>query len=248
MSKKRVSLTLDENLVQRIDAEAESRSMNRSQMVERIIENYVSSQDIDTAAVFCGGESYEPLEEIEGKPLMSHILEILDNKGVKRVILLAGSNDKKLKNYFGRSWEGLELEYVSDAKKGGTATALKQLKEKIRKTFLAVNGDVIVDIDLRDMLKVHRDEGKKASMALTTVQNPANYGVVRIKGRTVLGFDEKPEPGEEPTKLINAGAYIFEPEIFNELEKGGLHKTFEKFANDKELTGYLYGGEWRKMK
>ncbi len=247
MTKKRVSLTLDDVLVQRIDAEAEYRSMNRSQMVEEIVENYIHGQELDTAAVFCGGEEYDPLTEIDGKPLLSHIVDMLSDKGISRVLLLAGSNREDLENHFGSSWNSLVIEYVADSEDGGTATALKQLKDKIGKTFLAINGDVIADIDLRDMLQVHRDEGKKASMALTTVQDPTNYGVVRMKGRTILGFDEKPDPGQEPTRLINAGAYIFEPEIFDGLETGGLHKTFEKLAAEKELTGYIYGGEWRKV-
>lgn len=247
MSKKRVSLTLDNVLVDRIDSEAEYRSMNRSQMVEEIIQNYVREQEIDTAAVFCGGEAYNPLKNVDGKPLMCHVFDMLASKGIQRIILLAGSNSENLENHFGKEWRGLRLKYVSDSADKGTATALKEIKDGVGKTFFAINGDVIADIDLRDMLQVHRDENKTASMALTTVQDPTNYGVVNMKGRTIQGFDEKPDPGEEPTRLINAGAYIFEPEIFSQLQEGGLHKTFEELSRKKDLTGYIYGGDWRKV-
>lgn len=245
MSKKRVSLTVNEQLLKRVDAEAEHKGLNRSQMFEEIVENYVHSQEIDTAVIFCGGEDVRSLNEIDGKPVMAFIIQKLRDNNISRIILLPGKNEQQIRDRF--SWgEGLEVEYVSEENPRGTAAALEKLEQKIGKTFLAVNGDVLADVDIEDMLKVHRDEGRKATIALTTVEDTSEYGAVHLKGRQILGFKEKPEPGEEPTKLVNAGTYIFEPSIFNELDAKALDEVFESLAAEKEITGYIYGGEWQR--
>ena len=245
MSKTRVSLTVNEDLLKRMDAEADHKGLNRSQMFEEVVRNYIHGQEIDTAVIFCGGDDLRSLREINGKPVLAHVVERLKKNNISRLILLAGENEEKVRERF--SWgEGLEVEYVSEENPEGTASALKKLEESIGKTFLAVNGHVIADVDVDDMLKVHRAEDRTATIALTTVEDPSNYGAVRLKGRKVLGFEEKPEPGEEPTKLVNAGTYIFEPSIFDELEEKGLDQVFTSLASRDQLSGYIYGGEWTR--
>ena len=238
MSKKRVSLTVDEDLLKRVDAEADHKGLNRSQMFEEIVQDYVHSQEIDTAMVFCGGEDLRFLGGVRGRAVLAHGIDHLRGKGVSRVILLSGEKEEEIRERV--AWGvGVGIEYVSEDKPRGTAAALKKLQESVGKTFLAVNGDVIADVDVEDMLKVHRDEGRVATIALTTVEDPSEYGVVQLKGRKVLGFKEKPEPGEEPTKLINAGTYIFEPSIFDELDGKPLEDVFSGLASSSKLSGYI---------
>lgn len=245
MAKQRISLTLEEELLEKVDAEAERKDLNRSQMMENIVGEYLSSQGLDTAAVFCGGEETPSMDIYKGKPVLSHVLDHMKEQGMERALLLTGTNREEIEEHFGSSYEGLEIEYFEEPEPQGTAAALSKVKERIGKTFLAVNGNVVTDVDVEDMLKVHREEGKTATMALTTVENPSEYGVVKLKGRTVLGFEEKPDPGAEPTRLINAGTYIFEPEIFSKLTEEGLDMVFENLTSERELTGYIYGGKWK---
>ncbi len=245
MSKSRVSLTVDEDLLKRIDAEADRSGLNRSQMFEDIVKNYIHGQKIDTAVVFCGGEELNALNEVDGKPILAHVMDHLKQNNISRVIILAGPNEDRVKSRF--AWgDGLNIDFVSESDHSGTADALKKLEDRIGKTFLAVNGDVIADVDVSDMLKVHRDEGCEATMALTTVEDPSSYGAVHLKGRKVLRFKEKPEPGEEPTKLVNAGTYIFEPSIFDNLSDNGLDQVFSDLAAKGNVSGYIYGGKWEK--
>ncbi len=244
MSKNRVSLTIDETLLKRVDAEADHRSMNRSQMVEEIIEKYIRGQTIDTAVILCGGPDKASMKELNGRPVLNLTLRMIKEKGVDRAILLAGNNRKELESRYGDSYSGIRLEYISDDVEG-PAEALKKLEDRIGKTFLVLNGDVVLDLDIEDMLKVHRHEESIVTMALRTADDPSNYGVVRMKGRTVLGFEEKPEPGEEPTRLVNAGAYMFEPEVFDILDRD-FDTLFDRLSKRKELSGYIYGGKWQK--
>jgi len=245
MAKQRISLTLEKELLDKVDSEAGRKNLNRSQMMEEIVQDYLSSQGLDTAVVFCGGEQGQSMEIHEGKPVLSHVLDHLTGEEIDRIILLSGSNQEEIENHFGSSYRGAAIEYFEESEPQGTAKALSKTGERIGKTFLAVNGNVLTDVDVEDMLKVHRDEANIATMALTTVENPSEYGVVKLKGRTILGFEEKPDPGAEPSRLINAGTYIFEPEIFSQLDAEGLDTVFEHLTSDRNLSGYIYGGKWK---
>jgi mannose-1-phosphate guanylyltransferase len=245
MAKQRVSLTIDSELVERIDAEAEEENVNRSRKVEDIIEDYFESRGIDTAVVFCGDEDGKTLQVEDGETILEKVLQNLPGE-VSRVILLAGPNGEEIEQKFGSLYDGVALEYIADDT-SGTASALKKAEEKIGETFLAVNGHVVSDVDVDEMLETHREEGRVATMALTTVEEPSEYGVARLKGRRILGFEEKPSPGEEPSRLINAGTYILEPGIFSHLDEDSVEEVFENLAHRGELTGYIYGGRWREF-
>ena len=244
MSKKRVSLTLDQKLVKQVDTEADRRDLNRSSMVEEIIDGYFKRKGVDTAAVLCGGEQERTLELVDGKPVLSHILDHLASEGINRVILLAGKN-RDIEQKFESEYRGMALEYVLEDEPEGTASALKKIEGKIDKNFAVLNGHVITDTDIRDMLRVHEEEKAVATMALTAVEDPSKYGVARLKGRKILGFKEKPEKEENPSRLINAGTYIFSPEIFSRLDKDNLEDVFKDLSEQSELCGYIYGGKWR---
>ena len=246
MGKKRVSLTLEEDLVEKIDEEADSQEINRSQTVEDIIYDYFRGKGLETAVILCGDSENKTLNLYEGKPVLGHILDNLSGQGVSRVILLSGSNREEIEKQFGSSYEGMTLEYVEDEAEG-TAAALSKAEEKINETFVALNGHVVADVDLEDMMRVHREEDTAATMALTTVSSPSRYGVARLKGRKILGFEEKPEKGEEPSQLINAGTYILDSDIFEHLEAESLEKAFENLADQGLLSGYMYGGEWKDI-
>jgi len=246
MAKKRVSLTLDENIVEKIDREADRRDLNRSQMVENIIDYYFSQKGLDTAIVLCGDEEVKALELYEGKPVLSHILDNLSDEGFSRVILLVGQNHV-IEEDFGSDYSDLALEYIFEEKTHGTADALSEAESRIENNFAVLNGHVIAEVDFQDMLNVHREEDALGTIALTAVEDPSNYGVARLKGRKILGFEEKPEKGEEPSRLINAGAYIFDPDVFSRLEENSLEAAFSRFASGSKLYGYIYGGNWKDI-
>ncbi|MFB6143715.1 MAG: sugar phosphate nucleotidyltransferase [Candidatus Nanohaloarchaea archaeon] len=246
MPKQRVSLTLEESLVERVDGEAGRKDVNRSQMVEKILDSYFKRKGVETAVVFCGDPETKTLELHDGKPVLSHVLDHLSEEGISRVMLLVGQNDE-IEDNFGSEYSGIALEYVYEEEPRGTAAALKQIEEKIGETFVAMNGHVIADVDIQDMLNVHGEEGNVATMALTAVEDPSNYGVARLKGRKVLGFADRPESGEEPSRLINAGTYILSPEIFSRLEADSMGEVFKQLASESELTGYIYGGKWQEI-
>lgn len=242
MSKKRVSLTLEERLVDKIDDEASKKGLNRSQTVEEIARKYFESRSIETAVVLCGDPEARSLEKYNEKPVLEHILEHLSGQ-VSRAILLVGNNTE-IEGRFGSSYGELALDYVSEDDPQGTAAALRNVEGMVDRTFAVLNGHVITDVDLQELAGQHREENTLATIALTTVEDPSGYGVARLKGSQILGFEEKPEKGEVPSRLINAGTYLFEPSIFDELGGDSLETVFQDLAGRSQLTGYIYGGEW----
>lgn len=248
MGKNRVSLTLEEGLVEKVDREADQRELNRSQTVEEILQDYFESKGVDTAVVLCGDPELKSLELYKGRAVLAHVLEHLSTQGISRVILLSGQNKGRIKKEFGNSYEGLSLEYVEEDSPRGTAAALSDVEAELgNKTFVLLNGHVITDVDFDEMLRVHRDESAMATMALTTVEDPSKYGVARLKGQKIIGFEEKPEPGNEPSRLINAGTYILGPEIFGQISADDIEEVFKQLASDGELAGYIYGGKWKDV-
>lgn len=246
MTKERISLTLNEHVVDRVDVEASSKDLNRSEMVEKILQEYLEEVEINTAVVFCGGRDGKALREWEGKPVLKRVLERLEEE-VFKAVLLAGENSDEVRRLVENSDFNLDIEIVADSA-SGTARALKEAERHVEGVFLAVNGHVVSDVDVEEMLDVHREEGRVATMALTTVEAPSDYGVALLKGREITGFEEKPSSGEEPSRLINAGTYMLEEEIFQHLEKNSIEEVFENLASESQLTGYIYGGGWIDFK
>ena len=234
--RKRVSLTLEEELVDRIDAEAERQGLNRSRAVEEMLVDYLDSRDIKSAAVLCGG-GLDPSNRT-----LSELLDYLSGK-VEKAFLVAGENTEELRQRFGEAFDGLELSYVEDPGEG-QGKAVSALNDRVTGSFLVVNGDSFVEADLEEMLKVHREEASMVTVALTTVDDPSRFGAVEMKGRKVTGFREKPEPGEEPSKLVNTGFYIFEPEVLEGLDD--LEEGLRGLSEEGLLTGYIVGGEWHR--
>lgn len=243
MAKKRVSLTLEEELVERIDSEASDSDLNRSQMVEDIVESYFEGQSLDTAVVLCGDSEARSLEDYKGKPVLEHILDHLSEESISRAILLIGRNDG-IEHEFGAEHKGVSLQYLREDEPRGTAAALRNVEKMVEGTFVVLNGHVMSDVDLHEMVESHREQESVATIALTTVEDPSSYGVARLKGRRILGFEEKPSPGEEPSRLINAGTYVLEPEIFDYTGEDSLEDVFEHLASLRKLSGYIYGGKW----
>ena len=150
------------------------------------------------------------------------MLERLAEAGVTRVIFGCGYLPDPIQACFGARELGLELEYVVEPRPLGTAGGIRHAaRGRVSETFLALNGDILADAPLADLLAAHRARGAVATIGLTPVADPSRYGLVRTDAeRRVLGFLEKPEPEEIDTDLINAGAYVLEPAVLDLVDDG----------------------------
>jgi NDP-sugar pyrophosphorylase family protein len=111
---------------------------------------------------------------------------------------------------------GANILYAFEEQPAGTAGAVKNVSEFLDDTFVVASGDVLADVDIKKLFDYHKKKKATATMALTTVENPTEYGIVGLDDdNRIIKFKEKPKEEEIFSKLINAGIYILEPEILN---------------------------------
>lgn len=160
---------------------------------------------------------------IANVPHIEHVFDLLQRHGVDDVVLLTSYLAEAFETSIEHATQrGLSVAVAREEEPLGTAGALKNAQELVGDgTFLAFNGDVLTDVDLDAIVAWHGERGAEATIVLTPVDDPSAYGVVPTEpdGR-VLGFIEKPPPGEAPTNLINAGVYVCEPRLLDRIPDG----------------------------
>lgn len=151
------------------------------------------------------------------KPFLEHLLLYLKRHAVDSVILAMGYNPDPIRETIGDgSRLGIRLIYVVEESPLGTAGAVKNVEHLLDDTFIVFNGDIITEIDLTEMIGLHREIKPRVSIALTPVDNPTIYGVVETDDKNMVKrFVEKPSWDEVTTDMINAGIYILEPDVLN---------------------------------
>ena len=259
--KHRISITLDEDLVMRIDRMVDGYNVkNRSHAIEKILMKTLNEQAVTQAVILCGGEgqrmkpiTYEvpkPLITISDKPILEYIVRHLKSEGITDIILVVDYKHEKIISYFGKGRAiGVNIRYIIEDKPHGTGGFLKSAKGMVNDTFLLLYGDVLSTVDISDMLATHRSNRVLATMALTTTSDTTSYGVAKLKGEKITGFIEKPSAGEAPSNLINAGVFMLEPEILDKVptaedDKIMIESVFEELAKAGKLAGYVYDGKW----
>ncbi|HHW00176.1 MAG TPA: NDP-sugar synthase [Clostridiaceae bacterium] len=164
----------------------------------------------------------KPMVPIMGKPLLELNIKNLKKHGIDEIVLSTCYKPHKIKNYFedGKKF-GVKISYISEDMPLGTAGAIKNAQDFFNDTFLVFNADILSDINISDMIRFHKKKGALATIAATHVDNPSAYGVIEHDEKDyITAFIEKPQPHESRSNLINAGIYIFEPELFDEIPSG----------------------------
>jgi mannose-1-phosphate guanylyltransferase len=162
-------------------------------------------------------------------PFLEHVILYLGKHGIKEVVLAQGHLPKPMDDYFkDGSRFGTKLTYALEAKPMNTAGAVKNAEQFLRGRFYVLNGDIFTDLDLTDMLNFHQASKAKVTIALTPVEDPTAYGLIETDatGR-VTRFLEKPSRDQITTNMINAGTYILEPEILNDIP-ANTNYSFER--------------------
>src|SRR5436305_4603494 len=205
------------------------------------------------ALVLAGGEGTrlrpltstvpKPVVPLAGRPFITFMIEWLRGHGVNDVILSCGFLADGVRRVLGDG-EGLgvRLRYVEEPKPLGTGGALRFAGDMLDERFFMLNGDVLTDIDLQGQLAQHEQTGARATIALIAVEDPSAYGLVRLKpDSSVSEFLEKPSPDEVDTNLVNAGAYILERSILDEMAPSGSNISIERDVFPTLVGRGLYG-------
>ncbi len=162
----------------------------------------------------------KPVVPLVDRPFIAFMLEWLRGHGVEDIVISCGHMAAGVRNVLGDgSAFGVKLRYMEEPQPMGTGGALKYAESLLDDRFFMLNGDVLTDIDLSGQLAQHESTGARATLALTPVEDPSNYGLVRTAddGR-VTEFVEKPAVDQIDTRNISAGAYILERSVLDLLE------------------------------
>ncbi|MEJ2699682.1 MAG: sugar phosphate nucleotidyltransferase, partial [Desulfuromonadales bacterium] len=127
-----------------------------------------------------------------------------------------------MKNFFGDGSEfGVRITYVTPLEDLGTAGAVKAAAKYLNERFLIISGDLLTDFDLSRVLEFHQKKKALATITLTSVKDPLQFGVVITdKQGRITKFLEKPGWGEVFSDTINTGIYVLEPEVLDLIPEG----------------------------
>jgi len=149
---------------------------------------------------------------VGNKPILEHTIEFLKRKGIHDIILATGYLGRFIEEYFkdGSAW-GVSLTYKL-ARPLGTAGQLKTASDELSETFLAMNGDILIDVDVESMRKQHRVSKALVTVAVREFQYQLKYGILDFADDNVVQ-----KWNEKPTKSswMNVGLYIMEPRILD---------------------------------
>jgi mannose-1-phosphate guanylyltransferase / phosphomannomutase len=216
------------------------------------------------AVVMAGGEGTrlrpltsnqpKPMVPVAGKPCMQHIIELLRRHGMTDIVVTVAYLPQVIRGYFDDGGAlGVELHYSVEERPLGTAGSVKNAEELLDETFLVISGDALCDFDLDALIATHRERGAAATLALKSVDNPLEFGVVIVDadGR-VERFLEKPSWGQVFSDTINTGVYVLEPEVLRAVPPGMPYDFSKQLFPDllergKPLYGHVAEGYWQDI-
>jgi len=187
---------------------------------------------------------------LANQALLDWTLKNLSEGGVDTVVLAVNYMAEALVRYFGPTKFDLGIIYSREERPLGHGGPIKKAEDILGDgaPFLVLNGDIISDIDYRRLVDFHNEKGGLATVALYQVPDPSRYGAVEIDGDgRILRFVEKPEPGEAPSNLVNAGIYVFDPKVIDYIPAGRPVSTEREVFPVLAKNGALYGFEIRGL-
>lgn len=175
----------------------------------------------------------KPLLAVGGKPLLEITIGNLARQGFARFSIAVNYKADMFRAHFadGRSL-GVEIDYLHENESLGTAGALRLLPERPTAPLLVMNGDVLTNLDARQLLLFHREQGATATMCVREYEWRIPFGVVKIEHGRLAEFEEKPTRKE----FVNAGIYVLSSEALDQIPPSGpidMPELFRRLASNR---------------
>ncbi len=162
-----------------------------------------------------------------GKPILRHIVNSCIEARIERVIIVTGYQEEAIRAHFEKADLNIQIEYVTQQNRCGTADAVGQAKDLLDERFLAINGDSLISPLTLKLLAEAPPE--VVVVAAKRVEDPGRYGAIDAKGDVVLRIVEK--PATPVSNLANLGIYAFDPIIFD-----AIFQTRKSSRGEYEIT------------
>ena len=194
----------------------------------------------------------KPMVPILNRPIAEHIINLLKRHQITEVIATLFYLPDVMRDYFRDGTDfGVQMTYaVEEDQPLGTAGCVKNIAALLDSTFLVISGDSVTDFDLTAAVEFHRQKQSKATLVLTRIANPVEFGVVITdEEQRICRFLEKPSSSEIFSDTINTGIYILEPDVLDYLpvdEECDFSKDLFPLLLEKgePMYGYIAEGYW----
>ena len=194
----------------------------------------------------------KPIVPIFDRPFLHYQLDLLKQVAeIDEVILSLNYQPRRIEEIFGDGGDsGLGIRYVVEPAPLGTAGAIRYAGESLRESVVVFNGDVLTEIDLAAVIRLHRERKARATIVLTPVDNPSAYGLVETDAAgNIQRFLEKPNPDEITCNTINAGIYLLEPDTFDRIPRDtpwSIERSFfpSLIERGETFLAYVDRGYW----
>ncbi|MCL5103894.1 MAG: NDP-sugar synthase [Armatimonadetes bacterium] len=197
----------------------------------------------------------KPLVPIVNKPVMEHIVEMLAKNGFKEIMVNLHYLGEQIQGYFGdgKKW-GVKIHYSPEDRLWGDAGSVKRCESFFDEgTFVVVGGDDLADIDLKRLVRFHEQKKALATIGLSLVDDPSEYGIALLNDRgRITRFLEKPKGEVVFSNSANTGVYIFDRQVLELIPKGVQYgfgnNLFPLLLEQKtRFYGYLTSSYWKDV-
>jgi len=183
--------------------------------------------------------------------MLEHTINLLKKHGIHEIIATLHYLPNAVTNHFQDGTQlNTKITYLIEEKPLGTAGGVKNAENLLNGTFIVFSGDVLTDINLAKALNFHKKNGAIATIVLTRVPNPVDYGITIVDedGR-VKQFLEKPGWGEVFSDTVNSGIYVLEPEVLKHVKPEGeldfsRHVLPKLLEQGEPIYGHVADGYW----
>lgn len=195
----------------------------------------------------------KPLIPVANRPMIEYIVGKVKKSGYDELVVTLSYLKSQIKKLLKKKYPYLNIKYSVEKKPLGTAGGVKKASKHINDTFFVLSGDVLVDVDLNEILDFHKKNNALATMVLTPVEDPSQYGIAVLDDENqIVKFLEKPSPHEVFSKIANTGIYVLEPEILDYITNKGeidfSKDVFPQLLEEKAgMYGFVHDGYWNDL-
>jgi len=187
----------------------------------------------------------KPMMPVGDRPVIEVLLRWIRRNGVTETFITTGYLAHLLKTFCGDgSKYDMSIEYCHEPEPLGTIGAIRLIENHLDDTFLVLNGDLITDLALPDLIKSHHASQSPLTIATTTATSYVDYGVIETEDQRVTSFLEKPTH----EFLVSMGIYVMDPTIIDYIPKNVpygfdnlMHALLQK---DIPINTYQHNGQW----
>ena len=195
-----------------------------------------------------------PLVPIVNQTLLKYQIEILRRAGFREMTLVLGYHSNKIEDVIGDGREQqIQIKYQEQSTSQGTAGAFRSAMGNLREPAVVIYGDILTDLQLDRMIEFHRAKQALVTIAMVAVENPSSYGMIEAEADGhMTRFLEKPSAAEITYNTINAGIYVIEPEVLEQIPTGEKYSFEEQLfprliESGAPVYAYAWSGYWTHL-